>query len=791
MPTLVSRACLYRIVISLGILLIPFGISFGAVVKGTIYNHDTEEAVPFATVRVEGTGRSMLANEDGEYRLSLEEGAYDLKFSHIAYYSVRLTVNVFDSVVVQDVYLRPAVIELPGMRVYERAYDPAQQVIREAIAHKEEILARIKAYSCEAYCKLVLRDTTKDDSINIWLITESQVVSHWEYPDRYKEVINARKHASSWQEAKVLIGAGELLNFNANRMDLGDYSVVSPTARDALDHYNYYLIDTVYIDSQRVFKLEIEPKNNIDPLFVGTISIADSTFAVVGVDLGLNEGFDFQSLSNVRISQRYAKFEEEIWMPVEIRYAGIVNVDFPFVPIPNVMTYDYVIALHNYTFNTVHPKGTFDEYMFEVAEDADDIDSATWETGQLIPLTADEIRGYQRIDSITNVPEPLYKKIALIGLGALFIASGGNYDFFHFNRVEGVYLGAGVTFDKLVPRTKLRLKSGYAFSGKYWQHRYAFTYTLWRRRKLTVGAEYHDVIRHRPTIISRSDANPTLAAITNKTDPFDYYLEKGVHLSLSTKVVKHTKLTVAYQDYNQYSVSNNTEYSIFRETKKHRSNPSVVDGKLRSVSGRFVYDSRPRWKYKAEERIGYSPSYALLVLGIDVAAPKFIDNDFDFLRYYVWLYRRQRIPGLGISRLAVYAGASDKTLPPQKYFTVDFGAGVADRRTYFKTLDEKNFSGCRALSFYVYHDFGRRLFRRSGLPIIKDIPLSLCLHGGVFWTDFKGHPVQAGDENLRVAEKPYAEIGFSIGRITPFNFQVYFTWQLSDYATNRFSFTIG
>ena len=782
------RDWVHQIFFSLSVLLLAEAVALGAVIRGTVYDEQTGKPVPFATVRVEGTGRSMLANENGQYRLFVPEGEYRLKFSHVAHYSERLSVNATDSVVIQDVQLWPALVQLPGIKVYERAYDPAQKIILEAIARKEEILTKIHAYRFEAYSKLVVRDTAKDITSDIMLITESQLISYWEYPHKYKEVVTARKHSSNLQGAEVFTAVGELTNFNQNRLDFFEYSVVSPTAKDALSHYNYYLLDTIYMDGQQVFRLEIEPKSNTDPLFFGTIDIADSSYAVVGVDVGFNEAFDIPYVIDMRYNEHYAQFEDEYWMPIEIRFCGLAKIPIPGIP---TMSFDYVAALHNFTFNTVHPEGTFDEYVFEVAEDADDVDSAAWNAGQLIPLTPEETKGYQRIDSIANAPKPFYKKLIRWGVGAIYLASGGDQRFFRFNRVEGAYLGASVTLDKLVPNSKLRLKSGYAFSGKYWQHNYGFTYTIPGRQRLTIESEYHDEIRRRPTIISSPNANPTLMAITNKTDPFDYYLEKGFHLSLSSKVVNRTKFTIAYRDYNQYSASNNTEYSLFRETKRHRPNPAIINGKLRSISGHFNYDSRPQWKYKGKERKSWSASYSLLFIVVETASPKFINNDFDFIRYRFSLYRRQRIPRFGSSSIYVYAGASDKNLPPQKYFTVDFGAGLFERDTYFKTVGETNFSGSQAFAVYASHDFGRILFRKSDLPLIRDIPFTLNIHGGAFWTDFKDHPHQQGDDLVHIARKPYSEIGFGIGRITPLNFKVYFTWQLSNYNTNSFSWTVG
>ncbi|MFH1374477.1 MAG: DUF5686 family protein [bacterium] len=782
-----SSSWLLVLVIALTVLFFCSAGVNAAVITGTAYDEKTSQPVPSVTVRVEGTGRSMLANNDGQYRLTLPSGVYELKFTHVAYYSQRLTLTVGDSALTADVRLQPAPVMLPGIKVYQRAYDPAQRIIVEAIARKDEILSMIHAYQFEAYSKLVLRDTAKDDSSNIMLIIESQLSSSWEYPHKYKEIVRARRISSNLNEDNVLMALGELTNFNQDRLDIADYSVVSPTAHDALDHYQYYLLDTVYIDNWQVFRLEIEPKSSSEPLFVGTIDIVDSTFVVVGVDVGVNEGFDVPYLRDVRYRENYACFENEYWVPIEIRYDGLVEIGLPGIPI---MSLDYVAALHDFSFNLTHPNGTFDEYWIEVAEDADDVDSIAWNAGQLIPLTPEENRGYYRLDSVAQAPRSLPRRLLRTAVGGLGIALFRS-DIFHFNRVEGTYLGNSFTFDRLVPRTELHARTGYAFSAKRWQHRYGFDYALSEQMNLRLGGGYHDEMRRRSTIISDTGDNVTLTAITNKTDPFDYHLEKGFQLRMSTRVFKQTRLQAAYHDVNQYSLSNATEYGMFRRTKKHRPNPAIREGKMRSVAASFSYDSRKLWKYKGRERKFGVSQYTLISVGAELSSAYFYDNDFDFVRYYARLHHRRRTFGLGVTSLFVYAGASDKSLPPQKYFTVDFGARLLDRAISFKTLGEKNFYGSRALVLYGVHDFRRILFRKSGLPLLEKFPFTVRIFGGAFWTDFHGLWPQPSDSHVRRARTPYTELGFGFGRITPLDFKLYFTWQSSAYDTEHFSITMG
>jgi hypothetical protein len=782
-----TRNLLSTIFVSILFVTALSGTASAGLIRGTVYDTDTGERVPYATVHAELTGQSMAANEAGEYRLKLKAGSYLLKFSHLAYHSERMPITVGDSVTVRDIYLKRARIVVPGVRVLAGAYGPGQRIILDAIARKAEILARIHSYSFEAYVKVVLRKEGADDSSSIVMITETQHESYWEHPDRYKEIVTAQRQSANLGNIEAYVTVGEMLNFNKSRLDIFGQEVVSPTAEDALDYYNYYLLDTLYVDGHPVFLLEIEPKTQTTALLAGEIMIADSVYDVVGVDVEFNDAFDIEMLEDVRFSRKSELFEDEFWMPVEIRLGCDVEIPIPGIP---RLFVDYVAVPHQYHFNFDHPEGTFGEYVFEVAEEAFDLDSSYWNASQLVPLTTEEIGGYKRLDSVAHAPRPLWVKGLTLTGGALAVAVG-EPEIFHFNRVEGTYLGAAFELDKLIPRTVLKVASGYAITGEYWQHDYGFTSTLAQRRKLKLNIGYHDKITRRPTVVSSPDDNPTVSAALDKIDPFDYYLEKGFDIGVSTKLLNHVLLTSDYHDYNHYSVPKATEFSLFRESKKHRPNPSIEDGKLRAVSLSLNYDSRMLMKLKGREVKEWTDRYTVLEAGFEYASPSFIDNDFDYRRYYVQLYRSQRTLGIGETRMRFFAGSSDKALPPQRWFTVDFGHGILFGDMSFKTFGESNFSGDRVVMAYVFHDFGKYIFKRSGLPLVKHIPLSLGLFGGVFWTDFRNRRSLSGANTVLVAEKAYNEIGFQIGRVPPLGFQLNFAWQLSDYDTRDFTFSVG
>lgn len=762
-------------------------------IQGIIRDFDTQQPIPFATVQIEGTGQSTVANYEGRYRLVVEQGPeYRLKCSHIAYYSERATVATVDSGATQDFGLHAALIELPGTSVFDKGGNAAERIILEAISRKRDILSKLHDYSFDAYTKLVVRDKKKSDSVNILLITETQLTSYWEQPDKYKEVITARKQSKNIDADDNLVTVGQILNFNRNRIEAGEMSIVSPTATDALDFYDYALMDTTYIDSQRVFVLAIEPKNELETLFKGTIHIADSTYDVVAVDVGFS-GLRSAFIQNPRYSQRYAQFHNEYWLPVEIRFGADIKLPFPLPGIPSELSFQHVASLYDFKIEQGIPKGTFGEVVLEVAKDADSKDSSIWDTQQSIPLSAIEEDGYRRIDSVESAPKPIGKTL----LKALYLAPlivTTQDQLFHFNRAEGAYLGFGTSLREILPRTSVDWRVGHAFAADYWQYRFGLSSEPWENQTLTVWGEFHDQMKHRPTVLYGDQGNMSIVALWNQADPFDYYRERGFSAGLRTKVFDQTRFSIGYNNLRQRSAGLKEDDSFFEPEHEIRDNPSIADGDLRSLSTSFSFDSRPKMNRKGRLVTLSEPLYTQFSVGMEYTSPELLNSDFDYTRYYASFYRRQRTFGLGVTSFYAYYGASDKPMPSQRYYTLEYAPLDLYQGKGFQTLELTNFAGDRIGVISGRHEFRRALWVKSGLPLIEKIPWWLSVHGGVFWSDFKHQPDPDAIYG-QVARKAYSEIGFSLGNLTPFiapfNFAMGFTWQLSKYETSDLAVSWG
>lgn len=789
---IMNSITLRRLWPAVALLLTLTSIGRAAILEGTIRNLDTGDPIPKATVRVLNSGLSAAANEEGKYRLKLKPGMYDLKFSHIAYYSEEsyLAVPDGDTTISFDIALRPSTIILKKITAYSRAYDPGQRIIVEAIRRKQEILDKLESYRFDAYTKLVASDHDAD-SADMFAILESQIEAFWRHPNEYKEIIKSRRQTANIEAAENMISVGQILNFNQNRLDMGKYSVVSPTAEDALDHYNYYLLDTLYLDGHPVFHLEIEPKNENNPLFAGTIDIADSTYEVVGVQVTLSKGFDSQFMKNIKYTQTFGEFQDEFWMPIGINFDALLELGLPGIPPIDI---DYAASLYDYSFVIEKPKEIFDGYQIEVAETADDGDTTIWSNAQLIPLTDHETSEYRRIDSVESFPKSFGRKAAEVGFGAVFVALF-EPRVFRFNRAEGFYFGIPLEFNDIGDRLDLKLETGYAIDAEYWQNRIEADFTISEIPKLSIGAGYRNQAIRRPVMQETFGyMNPTLGALISGHDVYDYYRSEGYNFNLKSSPFRKVSVEMRFNNYRHRSLGNNSDFTFEDwgddhpdSILDHRPNPAVREGHLRSLSAQVSWDSRPLMKDKGKVRKMYAPEYWQVGIGAEHSDPDLIDSDFDFSRMYGWLFRRQRTLNLGISEIFLYGGYSDRDLPPQRYFTQDFGDGFMTSEMRFKTLDDINFVGDKAVSAYFNHDFGRRLFLLSGVPGIKDIPFSLGIHGGTFFTRFDNLSGPQIDEYHAPSGRWYKELGFSIGGITMLDLKLMFTWQLSDYETSDFS----
>ncbi len=415
-------------------------------VWGTVRDLHTKSTLPYANIRVENTGLGTTSNEAGMFLLLLPPGSYVIRFDYIGYRSFRWRVEVTDTSVHRDVFLEPTVVPLREVTVVAERYNPAEKVILKATANKKRALRGLRSYRFRAYTRTVLRVPSKrsgNGREQIGGILETETVGYWKAHDRYKEVIVARRQTANFTPAQNIFTVGRIPNLNDDVVMLDRNAIVGPTAPNALQYYSYEMLDTVAIDHHRVFRIRLSPKSRTIPLFTGVISIVDSSFCVVEVDVGCNEAVDLGLIQDVRYRERFALYEERFWLPIHVRVSYRIRPVFPGVP---EVRAEQISVLHDYDVNPELPDRLFDAYEISAAPDADRVPAASWALRQRLPLTLDEKRAYRRIDSLMT-QLGLFGKAVFSAIRLPLSFRGWPLtsfsDFFRFNRVEGPTWASG------------------------------------------------------------------------------------------------------------------------------------------------------------------------------------------------------------------------------------------------------------------------------------------------------------------------------------------------------------
>jgi hypothetical protein len=422
-----------------------------------------------------------------------------------------------------------------------------------------------------------------------------------------------------------------------------------------------------------------------------------------------------------------------------------------------------------------------------VAEHADHADSATWAAANAIPLSAAERAAWARVDSVRRLPPRFAERVRRgVGLAGRII---NEPDLFHYNRVDGAYLGVGRT-SREISGLVLNTKIGYAGAPETWQYHVGGQVRLSESQRFWLGASYHDETTMRSTFGSRSSGPDPFNTLLFGIDRTDYYRERGFTGTVSTKLLDFTRLDLQYDDQLQSSLPVLNGYSLFSGRQPIRSNPPIADGRLRTLSATLTYDSRPMMRrLRIDSRMRTNTS-TRVTLSAEAALPKLIPDDFDFRRYGVQIEQRQRTLGLGITTITAAAGLTTGQVPPQREFGVDFGVrGLALQQGGVRSLSDSNSYGTRVATLTIRHDFGRLLF--AHVPLVRRLPFTLSLDAGTFWTRLAGSTDSLGAPTSLHSSR----VGFQIGNLTPFltpfNLGLRFNWRFGAIdQRRRFQFGI-
>jgi hypothetical protein len=716
-------------------------------VSGTVVDSKSGESIPRARIAVIGTKQGAIANADGNF--VIEVGTSQ---------RLRITAKGYvpDTVAADEkqltVRLKP--VEIRGAEVVvtgNSSREEARRIIREAIRRKKLWRDALIDYSCRSYARWSVRTTSSADSV-IQSVVESQADGFWNKRDGYYERIIARKQTANFPAQANIFTFASLLNFYDDRVDFGDYSLVSPVADDALSSYDFDLIRTTVINGEPSYEIRLYP-GVVSTAFDGTIWISEENYSLVYADLTLSRAVRIPFLRDVRFQQTYDLYRDSFWMPVDLRGSLGAGVAIPGTP---SFQFDLLSIVKDYRMNTGLHDSLFQGARNRALPQADSVDSLQWNAERPIPLTVKEEKAYTRIDSVMKEkaePSGGFNLLSLLSFIELP----------QHDQIEGWRLGLGKTF---APFESFPMQmSGYVNYG-FRDEKLKYTIglrqgILWTTRKgsvfsaglggefsgkyqdindvsLWLNADYHD------DITARGDAYPTIFnsifSLAYSEDYAQFYYDKGFRIGLEWKPLTPSGSPAFALDYRRSRIQPASKLI------------AAVDTTLMNVTNASL-------TLEAQHRFAVGDAQVAVAASFE-SASDMLGSSVSYSSSRTTLEFSTRLGGWG--KVEVNGLYHRITSGNVTGWNVPFFEGrdqFLSKRGGFKTMKPFEFMGDEAASVYLEHNFYDLPTRLIGLDLS-----SLDLHWRIYGGAAVMNDLRHGTLSV-TGKTPFVEAGFGIGNI--------------------------
>jgi hypothetical protein len=323
------------------------------------------------------------------------------------------------------------------------------------------------------------------------------------------------------------------------------------------------------------------------------------------------------------------------------------------------------------------------------------------------------------------------------------IGSEGREDW--YSPVDGMNVAFGVggaIFDqRRFDHTYIQAYVSYKFARERFGYAFGFERPLFGGAgapRLLLHADVHDITASDDSW-RLSQTEQSLVSLSFKNSFRDYYNERGFLIGAAFQPNRVNEIRASWNMDRQEGLSNEADYSFFRDAETFRPNALAADGSLRAIRLGYTLDTRgldaESGRSSLQRHVG--PSLFGTFGGRDpglrlewtseLARPAF-GGDFDFSRHianvrgYLPLSPLQRLNG----RLIV--GTSSGALPPQRTFALG-GIGTVHGYSFKQFAGERMvlanveyyLGSYRHVAFVAFFDAGR-VYRPVGSSAAPDDP---------------------------------------------------------------------
>jgi hypothetical protein len=410
------------------------------IVTGKVTNASIEP-VSNTNIAVEKTVNGDQTDANGNYKIQLEKGNYELVFSHIGYKTVKKNITLLGNMTV-NVILEEDVMALKEIELNTKRTDRSREIVRNVIRNKEKYIDI--SYTCEAYIKAVQeyneaksrhqkdsmkyvlkklkadslariafdvqKDTTtrhsrkkknqKPEAVNPFdhlniNFAELVIEKSFEYPDKIKEIRKAFDKKGDITSLFYLSTTEGEINFYQNLVRIRSISespFQSPLSTGGLLVYKYKLVKSAIVDGQKVYTIRVSPNIIGNALVTGEMEIIDSLWCIKSFHFSFPK-YHLAEYDEFTMDATFEPGADGLWLCTkqDFNYKSKLG--------GQKSSGRTVVYYSKYEIRTFEKK-YFNDEISSTSQEAYDKDSAFWNTQRKEPLTKKELRFIFVSDSV-------------------------------------------------------------------------------------------------------------------------------------------------------------------------------------------------------------------------------------------------------------------------------------------------------------------------------------------------------------------------------------------------------
>ncbi len=506
--------------------------------KGKVMDVTNKAPIGYATVAAIGSTNASSTDDDGNFILKVDPVFSKVRISFVGYESQDVSINN-ETYQELTVYLVPEehtieTIEItaPRRARYSNKNNPAVELIRQVIAHKDE--NRMASYEYAEYRQYEkvslglsnLSEKFKNRKVfkNYQFLFEkedvetggrtrgytlpayieerlSQIYTR-KKPNTTKQLILAEQRAQF--DPKFVDNDGLSAYFNKLYQDIDIYEsnielvtnqFLSPIAGSSPTFYRFYITDTVKTETPYLVELSFFPRNKADLLFQGKLYITlDGKYAVKRADLSVADDINLNFVRDLDVK---LDFEQDSNNRYYLKTSSL-GLDFSLTDKGTGIKGNRTVTFDGFKTDIVQPDSIYagPSVVKIVQENDTALDETYWATHRPIALKPNEQNIYRNIDTLQLIPSfQRFMDISALVLSGYKQAGpveiGPVNTFYSFNPVEGFRLRiGGRTTDRLSKRFYAEAYTAYGFKDEKWKYFLSGTYALNNKSVYTFPQHY-------------------------------------------------------------------------------------------------------------------------------------------------------------------------------------------------------------------------------------------------------------------------------------------------------------